>query len=66
MAENESQSPESEFTVKEGLAYMLGAIGLQLLTVMVMQWTQKFYSQPEGSGKIIPSFSGKSGKNCQR
>lgn len=44
---------EKEFTISEGLAYMAGAIGVQLTTVMIAQWALAFYAPAKGSGKTI-------------
>lgn len=42
-----------EFTIKEGFAYMFGAIGIQLTTVMVAEWAAFFYSPPRGAERTI-------------
>lgn len=49
----ETTKPQREFSVAEGLAYMMGAIGIQLMTVTVMQWSMYFYNPPQGSGRVI-------------
>ena len=44
---------EKEFTFGEGLAYLIGAVGIQLTTTMVAEWTVIFYSPPHGSNRQI-------------
>lgn len=50
---NPASGSEREFTVSEGLAYMLGAIGIQLLTTMIATWSAFFYHPPKGSGDVV-------------
>ncbi|MFC1474888.1 MFS transporter [bacterium] len=42
-----------EFTVLEGIAYLVGAIGIQLSTVMVAQWSAFYYAPAAGSENKI-------------
>lgn len=44
---------EREFSIKEGIAYLVGAIGVQLTSITIVQWIMAFYSPPPSSGKII-------------
>jgi len=48
-----AETDEREFTVAEGLAYLLGAIGLQLTTTMMATWGALFYSPPAGGHRVI-------------
>ena len=43
-----SPKAKGEFTVKEGIAYAIGAIGIQLSTVMMDTWGRFFYHPPQG------------------
>lgn len=52
-ASQRSVQVEPEFTFQEGLAYLIGAIGIQLTTTMVAEWAAIFYSPPRGSGRTI-------------
>ncbi len=47
------QKPEREFSVLEGVAYLVGAIGVQFTTITIVQWFQYFYVPPADSGKTI-------------
>jgi glycoside/pentoside/hexuronide:cation symporter, GPH family len=49
----QAEAAEPEFTLKEGLAYLAGAIGIQLTTTMVATWAAIFYSPPQGSHRTI-------------
>lgn len=42
-----------EFSVLEGIAYLVGAIGIQFTTITIVQWFQYFYAPPPDSGKTI-------------
>lgn len=44
---------QKEFTVLEGIAYCIGAIGVQFTTITIVQWFQYFYAPPPDSGKTI-------------
>lgn len=44
-----------EFSVLEGVAYLVGAIGVQFTTITIVQWFQYFYVPPADSGKTIYS-----------
>ena len=47
-----SRKPAREFSTAEALAYMIGAIGIQLLSTMMLEWAAIYYHPPEGADKI--------------
>lgn len=44
---------KKEFTILEGIAYLIGAVGIQLTSIVVVQWVPIFYSPPIDSKKIV-------------
>ena len=53
MAQTQNKTTQREFTVKEGLAYAFGAVGIQLLTTMMLEWSAYYYCPPKGSGHVM-------------
>lgn len=45
--------PAREFGVREGLAFAVAMVGVQLSSELITQWGTYFYSPPEGSGRRI-------------
>lgn len=52
-----SKQETPEFSFWEGMAYAMGAIGLQLTTVMVDTWARFFYHPPQGDASRITYLS---------
>lgn len=50
---NNENKALKEFTFVEGICYMLGAIGIQLTSIVIVQWLPIFYAPPLDSGKIV-------------
>jgi|GEM_PF-267493 len=48
---------QGEFTVREGLAYAVGAVGIQLSTVMLDTWGRFFYHPPQGDSHRMTYLS---------
>lgn len=43
---------EREFSIAEGVGYLVGAIGVQLTSITIVQWLPFFYTPPEDSGRV--------------